>query len=83
MGIEFNKTKIKGSFPVFWRGECSPLPGDFKLTTELAEGTIVRKGTPIKLDFDRMECKICKAVKVLAGGKIALSPREILLVGRT
>ena len=68
MGIEFDKTKIKGSFPVFWRGECSPLPGDFKLTTELAEGTIVRKGTPIKLDFDRMECKICKAVKVLTGG---------------
>jgi hypothetical protein len=68
MGIEFDKTKIKGSFPVFWHGECAVLPGDFKLTTELAEGTIVRKGTPIKLDFDSMECKICKAVKVLAGG---------------
>lgn len=68
MGIILEKTKIKGNFPVFWRGECKVLPGDFKLTDELPEGTEVKNGTPIKLDFDKMECKLCKAVKVIAGG---------------
>ena len=68
MAIEFEKGQIKGDFPVFWRGECKVLPGDFKLTNKLPEGTKVKKGTPIKLDFDRMECKLCKAIKVIAGG---------------
>ena len=68
MAITFEKEKVKGNFPVFWRGECSVLPGDFKLTTDLPEGTLVKKGTPIKLDFAKMECKICKAVEVINGG---------------
>ena len=68
MGVTFEKTNVKGSFPVFWRGETKVLPGDFKITTELPEGTIVKKGTPVKIDFSKMECKICKAVKVIEGG---------------
>lgn len=61
MAITFEKEKVKGNFPVFWRGECGVLPGDFKLTTDLPEGTLVKKGTPIKLDFAKMECKICQS----------------------
>lgn len=43
MAIEFEKGKIKGSFPVFWRGECKVLPGDFKLKQTFPEGTLIRK----------------------------------------
>lgn len=68
MGVEFKKTQIKGTFPVFWRGEFKVLPGDFKVTTDLPDGTIIKRGTPILVDFANMECKICKAVKVVAGG---------------
>lgn len=74
MAIEFEKGQINGNFPVFWRGECKVLPGDFRLTDELPEGTIVKKGTPIKLDFDKMECKLCKAIRIIAGGT-ATKPR--------
>lgn len=68
MGLEFGKTDYKGSFPVFWRGEAKVLPGDFKLTDDLPEGTVVKKGTPIKLDFANMQATLCKAIKVVAGG---------------
>lgn len=68
MGVEFSKTQIKGTFPVFWRGEFKVLPGDFKVTTDLPDGTVVKRGTPILIDFAKMECKICKAIKVVAGG---------------
>lgn len=76
MAIEFEKGKIKGSFPVFWRGECKVLPGDFKLKQTFPEGTLIRKGTPISLDFAKMECSVCKAVKVVAGGTTA-APRVV------
>lgn len=68
MAIEFEKGQIKGGFPVFWRGECKVLPGDFKLTQTFPEGTLIRKGTPIALDFAKMECRVCKAVKIVSGG---------------
>lgn len=68
MGLVFGKTDYKGSFPVFWRGEAKVLPGDFKLTDDLPEGTVIKKGTPIKLDFANMQATLCKAIKVVAGG---------------
>lgn len=68
MGISLNRTTIQGNFPVFWRGECKVLPGDFKLTDTLPDGTVIKKGTPIKIDFDNMQCTLCKAVEVVAGG---------------
>lgn len=68
MGLVFGNTDYKGSFPVFWRGEAKVLPGDFKLTDDLPEGTVVKKGTPIKLDFANMQATLCKAIKVVAGG---------------
>lgn len=68
MGIVMNKSDYKGTFPVFWRGEAKVLPGDFKLTDDLPEGTVVKKGTPIVLDFAKMQATICKAIRVVAGG---------------
>lgn len=68
MAIKFEKTKIQGGVPVFWRGECKTLPGDFALTNPPADGEIVRKSTPIKVDFDNMQATICKVVKIVSGG---------------
>lgn len=68
MSIVFEKRKIKGGFPVFWRGEREVLPGDFKLKGTYPEGTILKESTPIKLDFENMECTICKSARVLNGG---------------
>ena len=67
MAIVFEKTKVKGGFPIFWRGEFAVLPGDFKLKGTYPEGTKIPKGTPIKLDFDNMECSICKSARVQIG----------------
>ena len=38
MAIVFEKTKVKGGFPIFWRGEFAVLPGDFKLKEPYPEG---------------------------------------------
>lgn len=76
MAIEFEKGKIKGGSPVFWRGECKVLPGDFKLKQTFPEGTLIRKGTPIALDFAKMECTVCKAVKIVSSDT-ASAPRVV------
>ena len=65
MGIKRNETQIKGNFPVFWSAKPS-LPGDFKVTN-VPEGSIIQKSTPIKLDFSKMECKVCRAIEVIGG----------------
>ena len=72
MGLKEKKTTIKGGFPVFW-SRCSTLPGDFKVTNVTGDA-IIPEGTPIKLDFDNMECKVCKAIEVLEGGSTS-APR--------
>ncbi len=86
MGVTFDKTKLKGGFPVFWRGEFAVLPGDFKIKGTYPEGTIFPKGTLIKLDFENMECSVCKSARVVSGGTTT-SPRvakgSMLQVGDT
>ena len=42
------------------------MPGDFKVTN-VPEGSIIQKSTPIKLDFSKMECKVCRAIEVIGG----------------
>ena len=76
MAIEFEKGQIKGGFPVFWRGECKVIHGDFKIKQTFPEGTLIRKGTPIALDFANMECTVCKAVKIVSGGTTS-APRIV------
>ena len=68
MGISFERTAYAGNMPPFWRGEFKVLPGDFKLKQAFAEGTILKAGTPIQIDFANMECAVVKVAKVLAGG---------------
>lgn len=68
MAIEFEREYIPGNFPVFWRGECKVLPGDYRLKQEFPEGTLLVKGTPLFVDFDKMECAVVKLAKVVAGG---------------
>ena len=65
MGIKRKITQIKGNFPVFWSAKPT-LPGDFKVTN-VPEGSIIQNGTPIKLDFSKMECKVCRAIEVTGG----------------
>ena len=86
MGATFERTKIPGSFPVFWRGEFKVLPGGFKLKQTFPEGTMIPKGTPIQLDFNNLEAGVVKVAKVLAGGTTT-APRvtkgTLLQVGDT
>lgn len=76
MGISFDKIAVAGNFPPFWRGDVKVLPGDFKLKQTFAEGTLLKAGTPIQLDFDNMECGVVKVAKVLAGGTTTI-PRVV------
>lgn len=68
MAIEFEREYIPGNFPVFWRGECKVLPGDYRLKQEFPEGTLLVKGTALFVDFDKMECAVVKLAHVVAGG---------------
>lgn len=65
MGIVRKTTKINGGFPVFW-SKCATLPGDFKVTN-VPEGSVIKQGTPIKLDFSKMECMVCRSIEVTGG----------------
>lgn len=68
MAITTEEVQVKGGFPVFWRGEREVLPGDFAVKGTYPEGTILKEGTPIKLDFESMECTICKSARIVEGG---------------
>lgn len=76
MGVTFDKTKIPGGFPVFWRGEFKVLPGGFKLKQTFPEGTLLRKSIPLQLDFENMEAGVVVVAKVLAGGTTT-APRVV------
>lgn len=68
MAIEFQKTAYSGRFPEFWRGEAKVLPGGFKPAQTIANGTVVRRGTPLFVDFALRQAHICKSGLVLSGG---------------
>ncbi len=71
MAIEFKKTSYDGYMPTIWRGECKILPGGFKPVQSFATGTVLRRGTPILVDFETMTAGVVKAAKVEAGGTTA------------
>lgn len=75
-------TAYSGKFPVFWRGECATLPGDFEITDTLPDGTFIPQGTPVKLDFANNQCSICKSARVVAGGTTT-APRVLKRQGRS
>ncbi|QCD37163.1 MULTISPECIES: hypothetical protein [Muribaculaceae] len=68
MAIEFKTQQFPGRFPEIWRGECKMLPGGFKPTQEFPVGTVVRRATPLYVDFDTMTAAVCKTATVLNGG---------------
>ena len=68
MAITFEKQSFGGRFPEIWRGECKMLPGGFKPTQEFAVGTVVRRATPVFVNFDDMSASVCKVASVLDGG---------------
>lgn len=69
MAIEFQKTNYEGRVPEIWRGEAKILPGGFKLAQSLPVGTVVRRGTPVFVEFsDNRTASICKTATVLTGG---------------
>lgn len=68
MAVEFNRTDYSGHFPEIWRGDCKILPGGFKPAQEFPTGTVIRRGTPIFVDFDNMTAAVCKTGTVINGG---------------
>lgn len=68
MAITFEKQSYSGRFPEIWRGECKMLPGGFKPKQDFDTGTVVRRATPVYVDFDDMSAAVCKTALVLDGG---------------
>lgn len=68
MAITFEKKSYAGNFPAIWRGEVKMLPGGFKPKQELPRGTVLRRGTPVFVDFSDMTAAVCKTATVLDGG---------------
>lgn len=68
MAITFEKQSFSGRFPEIWRGECKMLPGGFKPKQDLPVGTVLRRATPIFVDFEDRSAAICKTASVLDGG---------------
>lgn len=67
MAVNFNRTDYTGSVPTIWRGECKILPAGFKLNNTLDSKMVVKRGTPVKVDFSTMTGVICKIAEVLDG----------------
>lgn len=69
MAIEFKRTQFSGRVPEIWRGEAKILPAGFKLAQTFPVGTVIRRGTPVAVEFsDNRMASICKTAKVLNGG---------------
>lgn len=68
MAIDFKRTKLSGRFPELWRGECKILPGGFKPAQSFPVGTVLRRGTPITVDFEKRTAAVAKTAEVLKGG---------------
>lgn len=66
MAIEFRKTEVAGHMPEIWRGECKMLPGGFKPEQTFAAGTVLPRGTMLRVDFEKLTAVVCKVAKVLA-----------------
>lgn len=68
MAIDFKQQSYSGHFPEIWRGECKILPGGFKPVQEFPVGTVVRRATPVYVDFNEHTAAVCKTATVLEGG---------------
>ena len=73
MAVTFERTKFSGRMNPFWR-EPKMLPGGFNLVQTFPEGTFIKRGAFVSVDFDTMSAAIVKVAKVVAGGTTA-APR--------
>ncbi|MBR6776070.1 MAG: hypothetical protein IKM23_10245 [Bacteroidales bacterium] len=87
MAIDFKKTTYPGSMDPFWRKEAKILPGGFKLKqTTFSAGDVIRKGSFVYADIDKMEAAIIKIGMVLNGGtttKPRVSKKNCFCIGDT
>lgn len=67
MAINFQKTTFSGRAPEIWRGECKILPGGYRPNNDVSVGTIVRRGTPLRI-YNGFTADLCKTATVLSGG---------------
>lgn len=68
MAIEFTKSSIPAAKEPFWRKEVKMLPGGFYFKQNFPDGSIIRKASPLYVDFSDMSAAVVKVAKVLAGG---------------
>ena len=68
MAIEFKKTSVPAAKEPFWRKEVKMLPGGFSFKQEFPNGTVIRKASPLYVDFSNMSAAVVKVAKVLSGG---------------
>jgi len=86
MPILFKKQSYGGHFPEIWRGECKVLPGGFKPVQNFPVGTVLRRGTPLFVDFDAHTAAVLKAATVLDGGtttKVRVGKGHVFAAGDT
>lgn len=67
MAINFQKTTFSGRVPEIWRGECKILPGGYRPNNDVSVGTVVRRGTPLRI-YNGFTADLCKTATVLSGG---------------
>lgn len=68
MAITQDRTAIPAAKEPFWRKEVKMLPGGFSFKQEFPQGSIIRKASPLYVDFDTMSAAVVKIGKVLQGG---------------
>lgn len=68
MAIEFNRNAVPAAKEPFWRKEVKMLPGGFSLKDTFPVGSVIRKSSPIYVDFATMSAAVVKVGKVLTGG---------------
>lgn len=68
MAIEFNRNAVPAAKEPFWRKEVKMLPGGFSLKDPFPVGSVIRKSSPLCVDFSNMSAAVVKVGKVLTGG---------------
>lgn len=68
MAIEFNRNAVPAAKEPFWRKEVKMLPGGFSLKDSFPVGSVIRKSSPLCVDFSNMSAAVVKVGKVLTGG---------------
>lgn len=66
MAITLNRQSYEGEAPIIYR-DCKTLPGGFSLTQKYANGTLIKRGTPIFVDTKTHTAIVCKCAQVGAG----------------